>query len=70
MAISAAEAVHVGTPAPTPPRPVIDTSYDFALTVLVQDVAAHDAYQADPIHLAFVAAFKPFWDRVQIYDAA
>lgn len=68
--IAAAEAVYVGTPAATPPRPVIDSSYDFALNVLLKDVAAHDAYQADPVHLAFVAEFKSCWDRVQIYDAA
>ena len=40
-----------------------------ALTVLLKDVAAHDAYQVDPIHLAFVASCKALWTRVQIYDA-
>jgi hypothetical protein len=62
--------VYVGTPAATEKRPVIDGSYSFALTVLLKDVAAHDAYQADPVHLAFIAACKAFWIRVQIYDAA
>ncbi|MFM8334667.1 MAG: Dabb family protein [Opitutaceae bacterium] len=33
------------------------------------DVAGHDAYQVDPLHLAFVERFKTFWNRVQIYDA-
>jgi len=31
-------------------------------------MAAHNAYQADPIHLAFIAKFKSCWTRVQIYD--
>ena len=69
-AIKAADKVYVGTPAKTEKRPIIDDSYAVALTVVCKDVAAHDAYQVDPIHLAFVNAFKTFWSRVQIYDAA
>jgi len=67
--IKAADKVAVGTPAATGRRPVIDASYDFALVVVCRDVAAHDAYQVDPIHLAFVEKFKTFWTRVQIYDS-
>ena len=67
--IKAVEKVHVGTPAATERRPIIDHTYSVALTVLCQNVAAHDAYQVDPIHLAFVEQFKTFWTRVQIYDA-
>ena len=67
--IKAAEKIYVGTPAKTEKRPIIDDSYSVALTVLCKDVAAHDAYQVDPIHLVFVNSFKTFWTRVQIYDA-
>ena len=67
--ISAVEAVYVGTPAATEKRPVIDDSYSLALTVLCKDLAAQNAYQIDPLHLAFVNTFKSFWTRVQIYDA-
>jgi hypothetical protein len=69
-AIKAVEKIYVGAPAATTKRPIIDDSYSCALTVLCQDVAAHDAYQVDPIHLAFVERFKACWSRVQIYDAA
>jgi hypothetical protein len=68
--IKAVEAVYVGVPAATEKRAVIDDSYSVALTVLCKDVAAHDAYQVDPLHLAFVNTFKTCWSRVQIYDAA
>jgi hypothetical protein len=61
--------VDVGVPAKTGVRPVIDHSYDFALIVQCRDVAAHDAYQVDPLHLAFVDKFKAYWSRVQIYDS-
>ncbi len=68
--IKAVEKIYVGTPAATEKRPIIDSSYSVALTVICKDVAGHDAYQVDPIHLAFVNAFKTFGTRVQIYDAA
>jgi hypothetical protein len=68
--ISSVEKIYVGTPAATGKRPIIDDTYSFALTVLLKDIAAHDLYQVDPIHLAFIAACKAFWTRVQIYDAA
>ncbi len=67
--IAAVEKVYIGKPARTEKRPVIDDSYSCALTVLLKDVAAHDAYQVDPIHLKFVADCKEYWTRVQIYDA-
>lgn len=66
--IEAAEAVFVGTPAETD-RPVIDRSYTFGLTVLLPDMAAHDAYQVHPLHKAFLENFAQNWDRVLIYDA-
>lgn len=67
--IHSAEAVYIGTPSATPERPVIDSSYDYCLTVILKDIPAHDAYQADPIHLEFIAQCKEFWDTVKIYDA-
>ena len=67
--IKAVDAIYVGTPAKTEKRPSIDDSYSVALTVLCKDIAAHDGYQVDPIHLAFINQFKTYWSRVQIYDA-
>lgn len=68
--IKSVERVHIGTPAATAKRPIIDDTYSFALTVICRDVAAHDAYQVDPLHLAFVQKCSSMWTRVQIYDAA
>ena len=67
--IGSVSQLFVGAPAPIPPRPVVDASYSYAITALFADVAAHDAYQIDPVHRAFVDRFKSYWDRVQIYDA-
>jgi hypothetical protein len=59
---------YVGTPAPVPARAVVDQTFSVGLTVLCRDAAAHDAYQVDPIHRAFVKRFESYWTRVQVYD--
>lgn len=67
--IAAIDTAFIGSPAPIPKRPVVDDSYSLALTVLFKDLAAHDSYQVDPLHIAFVTTWKAHWSRVQIYDA-
>lgn len=64
------QAFYTGRPASMPPRPVVDASFDHAITCVFEDRAAHDAYQTHPVHLAFLAQCKTWWTRVQIYDAA
>lgn len=58
----------VGVPAPTD-RPIIDRSYSYALTLMFDDLAAHDAYQVDPAHEKFVSENKGAWSKIVIYDA-
>lgn len=60
--------VFIGTPADTD-RPVIDRSYDFALTTIFDDDAGHDAYQIHPSHEAFKVNCSPLWRKVVIYDS-
>ncbi|HEY3755490.1 MAG TPA: Dabb family protein [Opitutaceae bacterium] len=67
--IRSVETIHLGKAAATEKRPVIDHSYSAALVIGFKDVASHDAYQDDPIHLKFVADCKDYWTRVQIYDS-
>ena len=66
--IPSTTAVYTGSPADTD-RPIIDRTYDFALTVVLADRAAHDEYQEDPIHHDFVNQFGHCWIKVSIYDA-
>ena len=61
-------AAYIGKPADTR-RPVIDHTYDFSITFVFADRAAHDAYQVHPVHLEFVAECAHLWNRVQVYDA-
>jgi hypothetical protein len=60
----------IGQPAATPKREVIDDSYDFALELDFESLAAQDEYQIHPTHLAFVDGCKQYWNRVQVYDFA
>lgn len=57
-------------PAEVMPRPVIDQSWDYALTMRFATIGDHDAYQVDADHNAFIAAFKDWWARVQVRDLA
>ena len=67
--IPTAETVYVGTPAATEPRPVIDSSYDVCLTVILKDMTAHDVYQEHEIHQRFLEKNASKWTKVQVYDA-
>lgn len=67
-AIPGIEQFEVGQPAPTPHRPVIENSYDFALMTLVADVEAQDVYQQHPIHQDFVTKWKPHFEKIVVYD--
>lgn len=68
-AIRAVEKIYVGGPASIPERSVTDRSFDVALTIVFKDGPAHDAYQVDPLHLAFVERNKASWTRVLIFDS-
>jgi hypothetical protein len=61
--------IYVGAPASIAERSVTDRSFDLALTIVFDDGPAHDAYQVDPIHLAFVDGNKDSWVKVQVYDS-
>jgi Stress responsive A/B Barrel Domain len=61
--------VYIGAPAALAQRPVTERGFDFALTIVFRDAAAHDAYQVDPVHEAFVKATKASWARVRVFDS-
>lgn len=51
-------------------RPVIDQSWDYALTMQFDDIEKHDAYQVDVDHQKFIDTFKEWWAQVQVKDLA
>jgi hypothetical protein len=68
-AVRTVDKIYVGAPASLAERSVTDRSFDIALTLVFRDGAAHDAYQVDPVHLAFVEGNKESWTKVLIYDS-
>ncbi len=57
-------------PAKLAARPVLDQSWDYALTMQFACIEQHDAYQVNPQHLEFIAKFKDTWAQVQVKDLA
>lgn len=68
--IESVQAFYMGPHANTEARDVVDHSYDLSLVVMFKDQAAQDAYQVDPIHLAFIEASADAWTSVKVYDVA
>jgi hypothetical protein len=66
--IGAVDRVHVGLPAATENRDVVDNSFDAALIVELANLAAQEEYQADPIHAQFVEEFRGLWQKVLVHD--
>jgi hypothetical protein len=50
-------------------REVNDRDFDVGLHIVFTDRAAHDAYQATPAHLRFIAENKADWKRVRVFDS-
>ncbi len=68
-AIETVRGVHVGVPADTLARDVVDGSWSVSEILYFDDAAGQDAYQVDPLHTAFVEGHSHLWERVVVYDA-
>lgn len=60
---------HIGFPAGTESRDVVDHSYSVSYMVMFDDQAGQDAYQVDPIHTKFVEENQHLWSKVVVYDS-
>ncbi len=60
---------HIGYPAGTESRDVVDHSYSVSYMVMFDSQADQDAYQIDPIHLKFVEENQHLWNKVIVYDS-
>ncbi len=67
-AIETVRGVHVGLPADTLARGVVDGSWSVSEILYFDDAAGQDAYQVHPLHEAFVAEHEHLWERVVVYD--
>lgn len=68
-AIETVRGLHIGVPASTEQREVVDNSYQVSELLLFDNAADQDAYQVDPIHEQFVADCSHLWRKVVVYDS-
>jgi hypothetical protein len=60
---------HIGFPAGTESRDVVDHSYSVSYMVMFDSQADQDSYQVDPIHTKFVEENSHLWNKVIVYDS-
>lgn len=68
-AIDVIQQLHVGAPASTEKRDVIDNSYDVSELMVFKSVEDQKTYQDHPLHQKFVADCSPLWSKVVVYDS-
>jgi hypothetical protein len=66
--IGVIRSMHIGVPAPTEKRDVVDNSYDVSELMTFDTAADQKAYQDHPLHLAFVVKCEHLWSKVVVYD--
>ncbi len=60
--------MHIGVPASTEVRPVIDSTYSASELMFFDDLAGQKIYQDHPIHQKFIADCSGLWEKVVVYD--
>lgn len=68
-AIPGVTAYWSGRPSPSE-RPVVVADYDLVLHLVFADEAAYAAYEAHPIHVRLVDAWRPHLADLKVRDAA
>lgn len=61
--------IHIGVPASTELRPVVDSSFSASELLFFDDLAGQKTYQDHPVHLKFVENCSHLWEKVIVYDS-
>ncbi|NOT75824.1 MAG: Dabb family protein [Cyclobacteriaceae bacterium] len=61
--------IHIGLPADTEKREVVDNSYSVSELMFFDDAAGQKIYQDHPIHKKFVENCSMLWGKVIVYDS-
>lgn len=67
-AIETVRSLHVGVPASTEKREVVDNSFQVAETIFFDNEVDQKSYQDHAIHEAFVKKYSHLWQKVIVYD--
>ena len=61
--------LHIGVPASTEKRDVVDNSYQASELMIFDDVEGQNVYQVHPIHKKFIEDCSHLWSKVLVYDS-
>ncbi len=67
--IETVKKIHIGVPASTEKRPVVDSSFSASELLFFDDLAGQKTYQDHPIHLKFIENCSQLWEKVIVYDS-
>ena len=67
-AIPQVRTLHIGVPAATDARDVVDHSWSLSESMTFDSVADQAAYQPHPLHKAFIERCGHLWAKVVVYD--
>lgn len=68
-AINVIRGVHIGVPASTEKRDVIESSYQASELLFFDSVEDQNAYQTHPLHEKFIAEHQHLWRKVVVFDS-
>lgn len=68
-AIPTIQRLHIGFPASTEKRDVVDNSWDVSEVMFFNDLDGQKVYQDHPLHQAFIQNYGHLWAKVLVYDA-
>jgi hypothetical protein len=67
--VPSVKALHIGLPATTEKRDVVDNSFQVSELMMFDDLAGQSKYQAHPIHQAFIKNCSHLWSKVAVKDS-
>ena len=67
--IETVRSIHVGVPASTEKRDVVENSYSASELLTFDDVEGQNIYQAHPLHQKFIAECSHLWSKVVVFDS-
>lgn len=66
--ISQVKKIHVGVPASTEKRDVVDNSYSVSELLFFDSAEDEKIYQDHPLHQKFIQEHSMLWSKVVVYD--
>lgn len=67
--IESIKKLHIGIPAATEKRAVVDNSYQVSELMFFDDLEGQNAYQVHPLHKKFAEEYSHLWEKVLVYDS-